>query len=154
MRVVIQRVRRAEVRSDGAVLGTIGPGALALVGIGRGDSEPLVRQMADKVAGLRIYQDADGRTNLALPDIGGAILVVSQFTLEADLRRGRRPSFTTAEAPEVAEPLIAAFSQQLRGHGLTVEEGRFGARMEVELVNAGPFTVILDSDRDLGPLRP
>lgn len=154
MHVVIQRVQRAEVRSGGAILGAIGPGALALVGIGQGDDASVAERMADKVAGLRIYEDAAGQTNLSLADTGGAILAVSQFTLEADLRRGRRPSFTAAAPPEVAEPMVANFCRRLREHGLTVEEGRFGARMEVELVNAGPFTVIVDSARDLGPIRP
>lgn len=154
MHVVIQRVQRAEVRSGGAIVGAIGPGALALVGIGQGDDTSVAERMADKVAGLRIYEDAAGQTNLSLADTGGAILAVSQFTLEADLRRGRRPSFTAAAPPDVAEPMVAGFCRRLREHGLTVEEGRFGARMEVELVNAGPFTVIVDSARDLGPIRP
>lgn len=154
MRLVVQRVERAAVRSGGETLGSIEAGALVLVGIGRDDDEVVVTRMADKVAALRIYEDAAGRTNLALADTGGSILTVSQFTLEADLRGGRRPSFTSAAPPEQAEPLVASFCRRLRERGLAVEEGRFGARMEVELVNAGPFTVIVDSARDLGPLRP
>jgi len=111
----------------------------------------LMTRMADKVAGLRLFADGEGHTNLDLATVGGSLLVVSQFTLLADLRRGRRPSFGGAAQPAEAARLIDLFCDRLRTHGLHVEIGRFGAAMEVELVNDGPFTLVLDSDRDLGP---
>jgi D-tyrosyl-tRNA(Tyr) deacylase len=151
MRLVVQRVRRATVRADGEVLGQIGPGAVVLVGIGVADDATLVDRMADKLAGLRYFPDAEGRTNLTIADAGGQFLVVSQFTLYADLRRGRRPGFTDAALPNVAEPLVDRFVARLRGVGHALETGRFGAAMEVELVNDGPFTLVLDSERDLAP---
>jgi D-tyrosyl-tRNA(Tyr) deacylase len=135
----------------GETLGEIGPGALVLVGVAQGDDEDLADRMAAKLAGLRYFRDADGRTNLSLADAGGAYLVVSQFTLLADLRRGRRPGFTDAALPDVAEPLVERFVARLRADGHQVETGRFGAEMAVELVNDGPFTLVLDSERDLGP---
>jgi D-tyrosyl-tRNA(Tyr) deacylase len=149
MRLVVQRVRQATVRSDGEVLGHIGPGAVVLVGIGIEDDAALVDRMADKLAGLRYFPDAEGRTNLTIADAGGQFLLISQFTLCADLRRGRRPGFTDAALPDVAEPLVERFAARLRDAGHVVETGRFGAAMEVELVNDGPFTLVLDSDRDL-----
>jgi D-tyrosyl-tRNA(Tyr) deacylase len=149
MRLVVQRVRRASVRADGTALGEIERGAVVLVGIGRGDDAELVDRMADKLIGLRYFTDADGRTNASLADIDGALLVVSQFTLYADLRRGRRPGFTPAAAPEVASALVERFVHVLRERGAPVATGRFGAAMEVELVNDGPFTLVIDSDRDL-----
>ena len=149
MRLVVQRVTRATVRSGHELLGAIDGGAMVLVGIGVGDTGEIVDRMADKVIGLRYFEDEDGRTNLAIADVGGAMLVVSQFTLYADLRRGRRPGFTTAALPELADPLVERFVARLRGAGLSVETGRFGAEMAVELVNDGPFTLVLDSDRDL-----
>lgn len=152
MRVVIQRVTRAEVRSDGSVLGRIDRGAMVLAGIAEGDTATRVTRMADKVAGLRLFADQGGHTNLDVADVGGSVLVVSQFTLLADVRRGRRPSFGGAAQPAEAAPLIDLFCDRLRTHGLHVETGRFGATMEVELVNDGPFTVLLDSERDLGPV--
>lgn len=152
MRVVVQRVRRAAVRSGGSLLGEIGPGAVVLAGIAAEDTPELVDRMADKLAGLRYFTDADGRTNLSIAETGGAFLVVSQFTLLAELRRGRRPGFTPAAAPELAERLVDRFVLRLRGGGHRVETGRFGAAMEVELVNDGPFTLVLDSERDLGPV--
>lgn len=150
MRLVVQRVARASVREGGELLGEVGPGAVVLAGIGHDDTPEIVDRMADKLIGLRYFEDADGRTNLAIADGGGALLVISQFTLYADLRRGRRPGFTAAAQPEVATPLIDRFVERLRGHGVAVETGRFGAEMVVELVNDGPFTLILDSERDLG----
>jgi D-aminoacyl-tRNA deacylase len=150
MRLVIQRVRRASVDAGGELLGQIGQGAVVLVGIGAGDDAEIVDRMADKLAGLRYFADADGRTNVTIADAGGGFLVVSQFTLYADMRRGRRPGFTDAALPEVAEPLVDRFATRLREAGHAVETGRFGAAMDVELVNDGPFTLILDSDRDLG----
>lgn len=144
MRLVVQRVTRAEVRVDGRSLGGIGRGAAVLVGIGAGDTPGLVDRMADRLAGLRYFEDAEGRTNLAIEEVDGAYLVVSQFTLLADLRRGRRPGFTDAAPPEVAEPLVARFAERLRASGREVVRGRFGAEMEVELVNDGPFTLVLE----------
>jgi len=151
MRIVVQRVRRAAVRADGAALGDIGPGAVVLVGIAADDSPDRVDRMADKLAGLRYFEDAAGRTNLAIDEVEDAgFLVVSQFTLYADVRRGRRPGFTAAADPAVAAPLVERFVERLRTGGHRVATGRFGAAMEVELVNDGPFTLVLDSDRDLG----
>ena len=130
-------------------MGEIGRGAVILAGIGTGDTPEVVDRMADKLVGLRYFEDAEGRTNLAIADVGGSFLVVSQFTLYADVRRGRRPGFTPAALPEVAAPLVDRFVERLRNAGLRVETGRFGAEMAVELVNDGPFTLVLDSDRDL-----
>jgi D-tyrosyl-tRNA(Tyr) deacylase len=149
VRLVVQRVTRAAVRTDGELIGEIGRGAVVLVGVAPADDAALADRMADKLVGLRYFDDTEGRTNLAIDDAGGAYLVVSQFTLYADLRRGRRPGFTTAAPPEVAEPIVQRFAERLRSLGLAVESGRFGAAMEVELVNDGPFTLVLDSERDL-----
>jgi D-tyrosyl-tRNA(Tyr) deacylase len=149
MRLVVQRVQRAAVRVDGEVLGDIGPGAVVLAGVGVGDDPTIVDRMADKLAGLRYFADADGRTNLTITDAGGSFLVVSQFTLYGDLRRGRRPGFTDAALPDVAAPLVERFVARLQELGHHVETGRFGAMMDVELVNDGPFTLLLDSARDL-----
>lgn len=152
MRLVVQRVARAAVLEDGQLLGQIGRGAVVLVGVAPGDDVEIADRMADKLVGLRYFEDATGRTNVSIDEAGGAYLVVSQFTLYADVRRGRRPGFTTAAAPDVAEPLVERFAAGLRSRGVTVETGRFGAAMEVELVNDGPFTLVLDSERDLsGP---
>lgn len=149
MRLVVQRVTRASVRAGSELLGEIGPGAVVLVGIGADDTEALVDRVADKLVGLRYFEDDEGRTNLAIAAVGGSILVVSQFTLYADLRRGRRPGFTDAAAPSHANPLVDRFVQRVREAGITVETGRFGADMAVELVNDGPFTLVIDSERDL-----
>ena len=145
MRIVLQRVTRASVSVDGDVVGAIDAGLLILVGVADGDSEAQATALARKVAGLRIFADAEGRFNESVLDIGGAALVVSQFTLHADVRKGRRPSFTGAARPEVAEPLCDAFAEALRSEGVPVESGVFGAMMSVELVNDGPFTVVIDS---------
>jgi D-tyrosyl-tRNA(Tyr) deacylase len=149
MRLVVQRVTEARVRIDGVVVGEIGTGAVVLAGIGGEDTPEIVDRMADKLLGLRYFEDADGRTNLAIADVGGALLVVSQFTLYADVRRGRRPGFTQAAQPDVAVPLLDRLVERLREAGVAVATGRFGAVMAVELVNDGPFTLVLDSDRDL-----
>jgi D-tyrosyl-tRNA(Tyr) deacylase len=149
VRLVVQRAQRAVVRIGDEVVGQIGRGAVVLVGIGSGDSAELVDRMADKLIGLRYFEDARGQTNLDLAEAGGELLVVSQFTLYADLRRGRRPGFTRAAAPDVAQPLVERFAARLRVRGARVETGQFGAEMAVELVNDGPFTLVLDSDRDL-----
>jgi D-aminoacyl-tRNA deacylase len=149
MRLVVQRVAHASVREGDELLGEIGLGAVVLAGIGTDDDDATVDRMTDKLLGLRYFADAEGRTNLAIADVGGAFLVVSQFTLYADVSRGRRPGFTRAAPPEQAVPLIDRFVARLRDAGAPVETGRFGAEMAVELVNDGPFTLALDSDRDL-----
>jgi D-tyrosyl-tRNA(Tyr) deacylase len=144
MRVVLQRVSRARVAIDGGVRGEIGRGLLLLVGLREGDSDETLRWMADKVASLRIFPDEEGKMNRSVEEIGGALLVVSQFTLYGDARRGRRPSFIEAARPEVAIPLYERFVELLRETGLTVGTGEFGAMMAVELVNDGPVTMVLD----------
>ena len=147
MRAVCQRVSRAVVRVDGAVRGRIGPGLCVLVGVAREDGEEQAVRLAGKVARLRIFADDTGRFDRSLLDTGGGALVVSQFTLLADSRRqkGTRPDFSQAARPEVAEPLYERFCDELRALGAPVETGVFGARMEVELVNVGPVTIILDT---------
>lgn len=146
MRAVVQRVSQASVTVDGQTVGAIGRGFLVLVGATHSDSEAEAELLARKIAGLRIFEDAEGKMNLALEDVGGAVLVVSQFTLYADARKGRRPSFTAAARPEQAQPLIEYFVDQLRRQGLKVETGRFQATMQVALVNDGPVTLWLDTD--------
>jgi D-tyrosyl-tRNA(Tyr) deacylase len=145
MRAVIQRVSRAQVRVDDAPVGAIGPGLLVLLGVGQDDGPEEARFLAEKIVQLRIFSDAEGKFNLSALDVGGSVLVVSQFTLFADTRRGHRPSFVSAAPPDVAEPLVERFMDAVRASGLTVAGGRFGAHMEVELVNDGPVTIILDS---------
>ena len=145
MRVVLQRVRRASVTVDGELVASIGRGYLLLVGIGSHDLDEEVERMAEKVADLRLFPDRDGKTNLALSDVGGEILVVSQFTLYADVRKGRRPSWTDAAPPDVASERVEAFARSLEVRGLTVSRGVFGAHMDVELQNDGPFTLVLDA---------
>ena len=145
MRAVLQRVERAEVRAAGETVGSIGRGLLVLLGVGHGDDDAVARSLARRVAELRVFDDDDGRTNLSLLDVGGAVLVVSQFTLYADTRRGRRPGFTDAAAPGEAERLYRVFADALAGLGPYVARGRFGAAMAVELVNDGPFTIWLDT---------
>jgi D-aminoacyl-tRNA deacylase len=144
VRVLLQRVSRASVRVDGRTVGAIERGLLALVGVEHGDAERDVRYYADKTAELRIFPDAEGRMNLSVEDIGGAVLVVSQFTLAASTRRGRRPSYARAAEPAVAEPLYERFAARLRERGLPVACGTFQAMMEVELVNDGPVTILLE----------
>jgi D-tyrosyl-tRNA(Tyr) deacylase len=146
MRAVVQRVSSAEVRVGGEVRGRIGPGLCVLVGIARGDGEEAAARLAGKVARLRVFEDEGGRFDRSLLDVGGAALVVSQFTLLADTAKGNRPSFTDAAPPEEAEPLYVRVADELRALGVAVETGVFGARMEVELVNAGPVTIVLDLD--------
>jgi D-tyrosyl-tRNA(Tyr) deacylase len=145
VRLVVQRVSRAEVRAEGLVLGAIGRGAAVLVGVGVGDTPELVDRLADRLLGLRYFEDAGGRTNLAIDEVAGAFLVVSQFTLLADLSRGRRPGFGPAAAPQVAEPMVERFVARLREAGRSVATGRFGAEMELELVNDGPFTLVVEA---------
>ena len=146
MRVLLQRVSRAEVRVTGTVRGSIGPGLLALVGVGPRDSVEIAQAMAVKSVDLRIFRDEEGRTNRSLADLGGAMLVVSQFTLYGDTRKGRRPSFIYAAAPELAAELVEVFAAAVAARGIGVGRGEFGAEMEVELVNDGPMTIWLDSD--------
>ncbi len=147
MRAVIQRVARAEVRVDGEVVGAVGKGLLVLLGVAHGDGEEAVRFLADKVASLRVFEDGAGKMNRAVADVQGEILVVSQFTLLGDLRKGNRPGFTSAAPPEVANALYERFCALLREQGLPVATGVFRAHMEVELVNDGPVTLLLDSTR-------
>jgi D-tyrosyl-tRNA(Tyr) deacylase len=144
MRVLLQRVSRAEVRVGGRVTGTIGTGFLLLTGFTHADASDQVTWMADKVAGLRLFGDAEGKMNLGLSDVGGTVLVVSQFTLYGDAAKGRRPSFIDAARPEQAIPLYEQFVTALRERGLHVETGEFGAMMDVELVNDGPVTLWLE----------
>jgi D-tyrosyl-tRNA(Tyr) deacylase len=145
VRVVLQRVSRAEVRVGGRVVGSIDRGLLLLVGFKSGDGPSQVEWMADKVLGLRVFGDAEGKMNLSLEDVGGDLLVVSQFTLYGDTSKGRRPSFVDAAPPEAAERLYEDFAAALRARsGRTVETGEFGAMMEVELVNDGPVTLLLE----------
>ncbi len=153
MRALVQRVTEASVEVNGSVVGSIGPGLLVLLGIASGDSSQIAHKLADKVAALRIFSDQQGKFNLSLADIGGEALVVSQFTLLADTRKGKRPSFIDAAAPEVAQELVSVFCDRLRSQGLHVETGRFGAHMHVALVNDGPVTIILDSADWLRPRR-
>ena len=145
MRALLQRTTGARVRIADEVVAEIGPGLVILLGVGPDDGEGTADELARKVAELRIFRDDDGRTNRSLLEIGGAALVVSQFTLYADTRRGRRPGFTTAAPPELAERLYLLFMESLRGLDVTVATGRFGAEMAVELVNDGPFTIWLDT---------
>ena len=144
MRVVLQRVSSASVTVDGRVTGKIDRGFLLLVGWTHGDTPAQNAWMAEKVVGLRLFADADGKMNLALGDVGGAMLVVSQFTLYGDAEKGRRPSFIAAARPEVAIPLYEDFVAQVRKTGLRVETGEFGAMMDVALVNDGPVTLVLE----------
>jgi D-tyrosyl-tRNA(Tyr) deacylase len=143
MIVVYQRVSRAEVRVEGQVVSRIGRGALLLVGVAVGDDSEAARWMAQKVAGLRVHDDAEGKLNLALPDIGGEVLAVSQFTLLGDCRKGKRPTYINAAPAETAEPIFVRFVEFLRAEGLAVQTGVFGAHMEVELVNDGPVSLVV-----------
>ena len=145
MRAVIQRVTEASVTVNNQVVGQIGGGLLVLLGIGVGDQLAEATLLAEKIANMRIFADDDGRFNRSALDVGGAALVVSQFTLYADTRRGRRPSFAAAAPPELAAPLVDAFVAALRERGMTVASGVFGAHMHVALLNDGPVTIVLDS---------
>ncbi len=147
MRCVIQRVTRASVTVDGEIVGRIGPGFMALVGVQEGDGEPDAAYCASKISGLRVFEDAEDKMNLSLADVGGSCLLVSQFTLLADARKGRRPNFVRAARPEAAEPLFTELVETLRSEGLTVETGRFRTHMAIEMVNDGPVTILLDSRR-------
>ena len=145
MRVVIQRVSRARVTVGGEVTGEVGRGLLVLLGVTHGDTIDAARWLAEKTVGLRVFADDEGKMNRGVADVGGGVLVVSQFTLYGDASKGRRPSFVAAAPPEVAVPLYEAFVEAVRALGVPVATGRFGAMMDVELVNDGPVTLILDS---------
>ena len=147
MRVVVQRSGPARVRVDGEIVGEIDFGLVLLVGVGKEDGDEDVRYLAEKIAGLRIFPDDEGKLNKDVRDVGGSVLSVSQFTLYGDARKGRRPSYANAAPPEVAERLYNALNDALRAQGLRVETGRFRAMMQVELVNDGPVTILLDSKR-------
>ena len=146
MRVVIQRVSRASVSVDGGIIGQIGHGALILAGVKDGDTKDDVRYLVGKITGHRIFTDGESHFQNSVTETGGSVLVVSQFTLYADTRKGRRPSFVEAAQPAEAERLYELLVSELRNQGLTVETGRFGAMMDVELVNEGPVTIIIDSE--------
>ncbi len=148
MRVLLQRVSEASVTVDGSVVSSIGPGFLLLVGVREGDREEEARWLANKVAGLRVFEDAEDKLNLSIREVGGEVLVVSQFTLYGDARKGRRPSFSHAARPDSAEPLCRRFAEMLREKGLKVGEGVFGAMMQVGLVNDGPVTLWLEKEAD------
>ncbi len=147
MRAVVQRVSRARVVVDGQVTGEIGAGLVVLLGVGRGDTSASAAYLAEKVAGLRIFNDDQGKMNRSLLEMGGAALVVSQFTLYGDIRRGRRPGFDQAAAPAQANQLYEEFVRELGAKGVRVETGVFQARMSVELANEGPVTILLDSEK-------
>jgi D-tyrosyl-tRNA(Tyr) deacylase len=144
VRVLLQRCTRASVSVSGAVVGSIGPGLVAFVGTTGGDGDPAAVRLAERVAGYRIFPDEQGLTNLSVLDVGGQVLVVSQFTLYADTKKGRRPSFVHAGDPGIAEGLVELFRLELERRGVTTAAGRFGASMQVELVNDGPFTILLE----------
>jgi len=145
VRALLQRVARAEVRVEDRVVGSVGPGLLVLLGVGHGDDEATADALARRICELRIFRDDEGRTNRSLLDAGGEVLVVSQFTLYADTRRGRRPGFTDAAEPELARTLWRRVAAGIEAHGVRVALGEFGAEMAVELVNDGPFTIWLDT---------
>lgn len=144
MRLLIQRVSKASVTVDQQIISSIGKGLLVLLGVGHGDGEAQAAFLAEKTANLRIFEDEQGKTNLSILDVKGDAIVVSQFTLYADARKGRRPSFTDAALPEIAEPLVNRFVELLRGYGVPTQTGKFGADMKVEIHNDGPVTIWLE----------
>ena len=146
MRVVIQRVREGRVSVDGETIAEIGTGLVVLIGIGPEDGEPQATYLAEKIANLRIFADSNEKTNLSCLDVGGEAIVVSQFTLYANTRKGRRPSFINAAPPEIAEPLVDRFAELLRLQGVPTQTGQFGASMLVEIDNDGPVTILIDRD--------
>ncbi len=146
MRALLQRVTRASVTVGGVCTGSIDKGFLVLLGVKTGDTQADLKALADKIAGLRIFEDSQGKMNLSLGDVGGSILLVSQFTLFADTKRGRRPGFSLAMEPVGAKEMVALFASVLRSHGIAIEEGVFGADMKVELCNDGPVTIMLDTE--------
>jgi D-tyrosyl-tRNA(Tyr) deacylase len=156
MRVLVQRVSSASVQVEGETVSQIGHGLLILLGIGHGDGEDQAKFLADKIANLRVFEDAEGRMNLSVVDVGGEAIVVSQFTLYADASKGRRPSFTAAALPSAAEPLVDRFVELLRDRGVPTQGGTFGARMLVEIRNDGPVTIWLEREarRSEAPFAP
>jgi len=146
MRLLIQRVSHGSVTVDGKIVGKVGKGYVILVGVGHNDGEDQAAWLAQKVAGLRVFEDADGKVNLSVQDVGGGALVISQFTLYANVEKGRRPSFIEAALPDVAAPLVSRFADLLRAEGIPVETGVFGAHMAVEIHNDGPVTIWLERD--------
>jgi D-tyrosyl-tRNA(Tyr) deacylase len=144
MRALLQRVSKASVNVNGQTISTIGKGLLILLGVGHGDRKEQAQSLAEKIANLRVFEDAQGKTNLSVLDVRGEAIVVSQFTLYADARKGRRPSFIDAALPDVAEPLVDLFAELLRAHGVPTQTGKFGAHMEVEIHNDGPVTIWLE----------
>ena len=147
MRGVVQRVSRAKVTVNGEITGEIGPGLLILLGVGQGDTRAEADYLVDKTIGLRIFEDASGKMNLSVVDVGGSVLAVSQFTLYGDVRRGKRPSFDAAAPPQQARELYEYFVEKIRAAGLRCENGRFQEMMKVELANEGPVTILLDSEK-------
>jgi D-tyrosyl-tRNA(Tyr) deacylase len=147
MRAVVQRVSRAQVAVNGEITGQIGLGLLVLLGVGRDDTQADATYLAEKIAGLRVFEDEQGKMNRSVQDVGGSVLAVSQFTLYGDVRRGKRPSFDAAAPPEKARQLYEFFVEQIRAAGLRCETGRFQEKMKVELVNEGPVTILLESSR-------
>jgi D-aminoacyl-tRNA deacylase len=147
MRAVVQRVSRAKVTINGGITGEIGPGLLVLLAVGREDTEADVHYMVEKIAGLRIFEDQDGKMNRSVAEVAGSVLTVSQFTLYGDVRRGKRPSFDAAAPPESARRFYELFVARIRAAGLRCETGRFQEMMQVELVNEGPVTILLDSGK-------
>ena len=148
MRAIVQRVSHASVVVNGETVGAIQKGFMVLVGVMEGDTDEDIRYMAKKISSLRVFEDADEKMNLALRDVGGAVLLVSQFTLAGDVRHGNRPAFVTAARPEIAEPMFTKLAQTIRAGGLTVETGRFRTHMEVTLLNDGPVTIMIDSRKE------
>jgi D-tyrosyl-tRNA(Tyr) deacylase len=147
MRAVVQRVSEGSVEVEGAVVASVGRGLLVLLGVGKGDSESDLDYMVDKILNLRVFEDSNGKMNLSLLDVGGEMLVVSQFTLYGDCRKGRRPSFSDSADPAVAEPMYLRFIEKVRSRGVRVGEGVFGAVMSVRLCNDGPVTLLIDTER-------
>jgi D-tyrosyl-tRNA(Tyr) deacylase len=147
MRAVIQRVKRAKVTVAGEIAGEIGSGLLVLLGVGKGDDEAAADYLAAKTVGLRVFEDGDGKMNLTVTDVGGAVLAVSQFTLYGDVRKGKRPSFDDAATPETARALYEYYVGRIRAAGVRCETGRFQEMMDVELVNDGPVTILVDSEK-------
>ena len=151
MRALSQRVSQASVAVQGQVVAAIAQGFVVFIGVGKGDSDADARYLAEKISNLRVFTDDSGKLNLSILDIGGEVLVVSQFTLFASTRKGRRPSFSDAALPEIAEPLVDKFAQYLRAYGLRVDTGRFQQHMLVEIHNDGPVTILIDSEERLKP---
>ncbi len=148
MRAVIQRVAEASVSVDGQVVGSIGAGMVVLIGVERDDSQKDIAYVAEKIAGLRIFEDSSGRMNFSITDTGGEVLAVSQFTLYGDCTKGRRPSYTRAASGDFAKQCYESFVDQIAGHGIPVRTGVFGATMDVRILNSGPVTLLIDSSRD------